>query len=207
MLGTDAGGEIAGYRGAGGARASEGNFGKSKIENLGMAALGDEDICGLDVAMHDALGVCGVEAVGDFGGQREQLFGFDGLTGDAMLQGEAVEKFHGDEGLAVLFADVVDSADVVVIERGSGLRFTLKPSEGLRVARDVLRQKFQRDEAAQARVFGFVNDAHASAAEFFDDAIVRNGLADQRGRIWHWLDMVSGGMPQVNESTSVVAAK
>jgi hypothetical protein len=32
----------------------------------------------------------------------------------------------------------------------------------------------------KASVFGFVHDSHAATAEFFEDAVVRNGLADHR---------------------------
>ena len=48
------------------------HFGEAEIEDLGVAALGDENIRGLDVAMHDAFGVRGVERVGDFDGEIEQ---------------------------------------------------------------------------------------------------------------------------------------
>ena len=101
-----------------------------------------------------------------------------GLPGDAVLQRHAVQKLHGDEGLAVLLADVVNRADVGMVQRGRGLRFALKTVERLRIARDIFGQEFQRDEAVQARVLGLVDDAHAAAAELFDDAVVRDGLAD-----------------------------
>ena len=42
-----------------------GDFGQTEVEDLGVSALGDEDVGGLNVAMDDALGMCGVEAVGD----------------------------------------------------------------------------------------------------------------------------------------------
>ena len=40
-------------------------LGEAKVENFRLAALGDENVGGLDVAMDDAFGVCGVERVGD----------------------------------------------------------------------------------------------------------------------------------------------
>jgi hypothetical protein len=52
-----------------------------------------------------------------------------GRPGNAALQRRAVEMFHGDERFSVLFANVVNCADVRMIERGSGLRFTLKASQ------------------------------------------------------------------------------
>jgi hypothetical protein len=37
-------------------------------------------------------------------------------------------------------------------------------------------KKFQSDEAAKFGIFGFVNNAHAAAAQLFEDAVMRNGL-------------------------------
>ena len=47
------------------------DFGQSEVENLGMPALGDEDVRGLDVAMNDAFGVRGIQRVGNLDGQVE----------------------------------------------------------------------------------------------------------------------------------------
>jgi hypothetical protein len=63
--------------------------------------------------------------------------------------------------------------------------FAAEAFQGLRVARDVFREKFQRDEAAEFGVFSLVNDAHASTAQFFEHTIVRDGAADRRLRFRH----------------------
>ena len=144
-----------------------------------MAALGDEDIRGLDVAMDDALDVSGVERVGNVDGNIEQAIEFERLAADEMLERLAIEKFHGDKGFAVLLADVVNGADVGMIKGGGGLGFALETCEGLRVFGDIVGKKFERDETVQANVFGFVNDAHAAAAEFFGDAVVGDGLPEE----------------------------
>ena len=44
-------------------------FGEAEVENFGVAALGDENIRRLDVAVDDALGVRGIERVGNFDGE------------------------------------------------------------------------------------------------------------------------------------------
>ena len=66
-----------------------------------MAAVGDENVGGLDVAMDDAFGVGGIEGIGDFDGDGEEGFDLDRAAGDAVLEGCAFEVLHGDEGLAV----------------------------------------------------------------------------------------------------------
>src|SRR5271165_1548716 len=95
-----------------------------------------------------------------------------------MLQRLPLEIFHDDEGEAALFANVVDGADVGVIKRRGGLRLAAKTAQRSGVADHVIGKKFKCDEAVQARVFGFVNDAHASAAEFLDHFVVRDVLPD-----------------------------
>ena len=91
----------------------------------------------------------------------------------------AVEKFHGDEGAAFGFADVVDGADVGVIEGGGGLGFALEAGERLRIGGDVFGEEFECDEAMEAGVFGLVDNAHAAATEFVGDDEVGEVLTDQ----------------------------
>lgn len=80
-----------------------------------------------------------------------------------MLQCLAFQKFHGDEGLALRLADVVNYADIRMIQGRSGTRLSLKAIQCLLIARQLRRQKLERDVATEAGVFGFVNDTHSSA--------------------------------------------
>src|SRR5690242_6457575 len=91
---------------------------KPEVENLGVTALGHEDIGGLDVAMNDALGVGGVERVSDFDGERKNQFGVHGTVADSVLQSQAIQKLHGDERQVFAFPNLVNRADIRVIERG-----------------------------------------------------------------------------------------
>ena len=176
---SDAGfGELLGsLRGIVGSRVGV-KFGEAEVEDFGMIAFGDEDVGGFDIAMDDALGVSGVESVGNFDGEREKIESFDGLAADAVFQSVAIEKFHGDEGIAVLVVDFVDSADIGVVECGGGFGFAFEAGEGLGVFGEFVREEFKGHEAAELEVFGFVDHAHAAAAEFFGNAVVRDGLTD-----------------------------
>jgi len=129
--------------------------------------------------MDNTAAVRGIQGIGEFDGDIENSIEFQGLASDQVLQGYAVEKLHDDEGFSVLLADVVDGADVGMIESGGGLRFALEASKGLRIVGDVVGKKFEGDAAVKAGVFGFVNDSHAAAAQPLDDSVVGDGSADE----------------------------
>src|SRR2546423_12112851 len=104
-----------------------------------------------------------------------------------MLQRDAIEEFHGDEGFAVLFADVVDGADVGMVEGGGSLGFPLEARQSLRITGDLFRKKFEGHEAMQADVFGLIDHTHPAAAQLLDDPVMRYGLTD------HCLEKICGG--------------
>ena len=61
---------------------------------------------------------------------EEILVGGAGLgEGGPLLERLALQQFHGDEGLAVAFVDVVNRADVGVVQCACGSGFTLETSE------------------------------------------------------------------------------
>ena len=150
-----------------------------------MAAFGDENICRLHVAVHDAFTVRGIKRVGHFDRNVQKTIHRHRLAGYQVLERAAIEILHGDKGVAVLLRDLVNCADVGVIQRGCGSCFATEPFKRLRVAGDVFRKEFQRNEAAELVVLGFVDDAHASTTEFLDHSIVRNGEANRRLRFCH----------------------
>ncbi len=147
-----------------------------------MSALRNENVCGFDVAVNDSLRMSRIQCVSDLDGQAEQDIVVDRSTGNAVLQRHAVQKLHDDEGLAVLLANLINSADIGMVQGGGSLRFPLKPGEGLCVGRNVMRQKFEGDKTVQGDVLGLVDDSHATTAKLFDDVVVRNCLAEH-GRI------------------------
>jgi len=99
----------------------------------------------LTLMVHSDLSVvekADIEGVGDIYGDIDQPIEFQALATDEVFKRLAIEKFHGDEGFLVLLADIVDGANVGMIQGGSCLCFALETSEGLRVFRDVFRKEF-----------------------------------------------------------------
>ena len=130
--------------------------------------------------MNDAFGVRGFQSVGNFDGQRNKRLHLHRASVDNLLERGALEIFHGDKRLGTVFADVVDGTNIGVIQRRSGFGFATETTEGLWIASDIVRKKFQRNETVQALVLRLVNHSHAAAAELFEDEVMRDSLSDQR---------------------------
>ena len=63
-----------------------------------------------------------------------------------------------------------------MVQRRRGLGLALKASQRLRIFGDIVRQEFEGHEAAQLQILGLVHHAHATAAQLFDGAVVRDRL-------------------------------
>ena len=108
-----------------------------------------------------------------------------GRTVDAVLEGLPFQKLHGDERSPVAFADFVNGANVGVVEGGGGAGLALEAFQGLTVFRKLVRQEFQGDEAPELGVLRLVYDTHPAAPKFFENRVVRDGLAN------HWANLTS----------------
>ena len=135
--------------------------------------------------MDDALGVRGLEAVGDLNADLQEFGYLDGLLSDAAFESLALEEFHGDKRPPFEASDIVNGADIRVIERRRSARFAAESLDRLRVLRNVVGEKFQGDASAQPGVLGLVDHSHSAAAQLFQDAIVRNGAAYNRSSVRH----------------------
>ena len=153
---------------------------QAEIQDLRGPAVHEEDVRGLDVAVHDSLRVRRIQAVGDLDADLQELRNLDGLDGDAVLEGLAFEQFHRDEGPAFELSDVVDRADVGVIERRCRARFPAKPLDRLGIPGNVVRKELQRDIPAEPRVPRLVDHAHAAPTQLFEDAVMGDGATDDR---------------------------
>jgi hypothetical protein len=72
-----------------------------------------------------------------------------------------------------------------VVERRGGAGFAAEAFDGERVADEIFGEEFQGDEAAEVGVFGFVDDAHAATAEFFEHAVAGDFFSDEALGVRH----------------------
>ena len=76
--------------------------------------------------MDDCLGVRRNQSVRNLHTDLENLLGFEGLASNALLQAFPFQPFHDDKGMAIVILNVVDRADVGVVQLRGGARFAAK---------------------------------------------------------------------------------
>src|SRR2546422_103144 len=96
--------------------------------------------------MRDAFGVRGVKTLGNLDGYFEQTIERHRPRHDDVLQGHAIQEFHGDERLVLVLPNFVDRADVGMIQRRSCAGLATEAFEGMRARGDVIWKKFRSEE-------------------------------------------------------------
>ena len=76
-----------------------------------------------------------------------------------------LEILHHEEIDTILLADIVERANVRMIQRANGPRLTLKALAQIRVGRQVRRQDFDCDGPIKPCVSGLIDFPHAARAE------------------------------------------
>ena len=82
-----------------------------------MSAFGHENIGRLDVAVDDAFRLRRIQRVGHFDSEGENRLQRQGNVADPVLERDALQQFHRDEGMPVRFIDVMNRADVGMVQR------------------------------------------------------------------------------------------
>ena len=75
--------------------------------------------------------MCGVERVGDLDAQIEHSFNFQRFARDPVPKRLSLQQFHSDEGAPIGIVNLVDRADVRVVQGGCSLGLPLETGEGL----------------------------------------------------------------------------
>ena len=76
--------------------------------------------------MNDASSVRCIKRIRDLDGKLEQFCHWQRLCTDLALQSLPFQKFHGDEGLTLVFIHVVNGTNIGMVQCRRGIGFTLK---------------------------------------------------------------------------------
>ena len=82
--------------------------------------------------------------------------------------------------------NLVDGADVRMIQCRGGLGFALKTAECLRVFGYLVGQELEGDVATEFEVFRLIHDAHTPTADPAEDPVMGDCLTHGLGRSSHW---------------------
>jgi hypothetical protein len=120
---------------------------------------GDENVGRLDVPVHDPRAVRHLERVRDLHAELDHPLRRERLACDSFLERPTLHQLHDDERRAILLAEVVDGANVRVVERRGGARLAHEAIERLPVVRQLHWEELHRVVAAEPGVLGLVDDA------------------------------------------------
>jgi len=101
-----------------------------------------------------------IETIGNLERQVENLVCAERLALNVLLECLAFQELHRDEVPAFVIVDVVNGADVRVIQGRSGLRFALESLQDMAVSRQLFRQELQGDRAFEFGVFRLIDNTH-----------------------------------------------
>ena len=120
----------------------------------------------------------GIQRIRHLYGEIQQFVQGERRSDDPVPERLAFQVLHHQERPALVAVDIVERADVRMVQRGDGARLALEALHRGAVRRQRLRQKLHRHRAPQARIFGLIDDAHPAATQHGEDPVMRNRLTD-----------------------------
>jgi hypothetical protein len=101
---------------------------------------------------------------------------------NTLLERFAVQELHYDKWLTLSLPDLVNGADVGVVECRCCPCLTAEALQCVRVISKFGWKKLDRNESAEFRVLSLIDDTHPAATEFLGYAVMRDGLTSQLER-------------------------
>src|SRR5262252_740505 len=95
--------------------------------------------------------------------------------GHALSQRLPLEQFHDEERLTSILTDVINGADIRMVQRGNGPCFSLKTFESNAARRIGAGEKLQSNVAVETRIPGAVYRTHTTGTKSRPD-LVRSHL-------------------------------
>src|SRR4029077_9263336 len=99
-------------------------FGNAEIHQRDLSIAIDVDVFGFDIAMNDFAGVDVIKRAGDLQGGAEAARSVaEVILFNSVANAFAFEKLHHDDGQAVVFPEIVNANDVLVVDVGGHAGF------------------------------------------------------------------------------------
>lgn len=115
--------------------------------------------------MHHAALVRSLQALANFNTVFQHLLGREWPPRQPVSQRLPFQKFHHQVVDAILMADIMQSANVGMVQSRYGAGFAIETLSGLGIVRQVAGQDFDRHRAVQACVLRSIHLAHAARTD------------------------------------------
>ena len=156
-------------------------LGDAEVDQLHPPVRGHDDVGRLDVAMDDPPLVGTGQAGGDLFGDRDRLGDRQRSARDPVAQRLPLAESHDDEQGAVDgLVDLMDRADVRMIERRCGLGLADEAPLGFLGGAALMGQELERHRPVELQIDGLVDHPHAASPQAIEDAVVGDRAADHR---------------------------
>ena len=144
----------------------------------------EEDVCRLDVTVHEADGVGCVEPGGDLRHDVRRVHVTEpARPADERLQVRARHPAHQEVEPSVLLTGAVHGNDVRMFDRGGHPGLPFEPRAEVRVCRPLGGDELQRNGAVEPELGGSIDDTHPAAPGYGFDAAA--GESRVEGQIEH----------------------
>ena len=135
----------------------------AEVGDLHRGRAREQDVAGLDVAVHDTGAVRERERGCDLRRDLRGLVGVErALAPDEVAQRAALDVLHDDEVRAGLLAPVVNTDDVLVVQVGGGLRLAPEPLDERRLACVFRKERLHRNGSIEQAVMPEVDLGHTA---------------------------------------------
>ena len=111
------------------------------------------------------------EARGDLVDEVHGLLRLERPLPDLVLQRLPLDVLHGDVGPVLALADLVDDADVRVVQRRGRLGLDEEALLELGLVHEVRGEELQGHGSLELEVLGLVDDTHTAVADLLDDPV------------------------------------
>ena len=101
-------------------------FGQAKVEDAWVASSGDEYVFRFDITVNDASRVSRIQGIGYRDTNVEHLFDTCWTACSSVPERATFEEFHRNKGTPIVLANVVNGADVGMIQGRGCLSLALK---------------------------------------------------------------------------------
>jgi hypothetical protein len=156
-------------------------LGETKVDDLHVAVVCDQQVLGLEVAMNDAVLVHFGQRIAGLDGPVERPSQLHRAIAKHVAQRTSLDVLHRDVGPVVDLTDVVNRRDVRMVDRRGQPGFLKKPLAPGLVAREVRADQFERGPALQLEVFDEKDLAHSAFTEALDHPVMTNSCAQYGG--------------------------